>query len=141
MTQGETGRTLKLLSGGNPQIPKGFGDGPVQDYIAAIPGWKQEVGRRLDEIITSAVPGVKKAVKWNSPLYGIEEGVWFASFHCFTNYVKLSFFQGTSLHPVPPEPSKVDGVRYLHVREHDTLDEDRLADWMVQASRLPGQKM
>lgn len=138
---GKTGKTPKLLSGGNPQVPKGLGDGPVQDYIAAIPGWKQAAGRRLDAIITAAVPGVRKAVKWNSPFYGTEEGVWFASFHCYSKYVKLTFFQGALLDPVPPEPSKVDGVRYFHVREHDTLDEARLADWMEQASRLSGAKM
>ena len=141
MMAGKTTRTPKLLSGGNPQIPKGFGDGPVQDYIAAVPGWKQGVCAALDKIITRAVPDVKKAVKWNTPLYGVEEGHWFTAFHCFDRYVKISFFQGASMDPVPPEASKVEAVRYFHVHADDELDEDLLARWMTQASRLPGEKM
>lgn len=129
-----------LLSGGNPQIPKGYGDAPVQAYIAAMPGWKSDVGRRLDAIIERIVPGVSKAVKWNSPLYGVEEGHWFLSFHCFTKYIKVSFFRGTSLKPVPPGASKHKEVRYLDIREGG-LDEAQFEDWVKQASRLPGERM
>ncbi|MBW8726787.1 MAG: DUF1801 domain-containing protein [Inquilinus limosus] len=130
-----------LLSGGNPQIAKGHGDGPVQAYIAAMPGWKSEVGRRLDALITRAVPGVRKAVKWNSPLYGMEEQAWFLGIHCFDRYIKLAFFNGASLQPLPPVASKQEKVRYFHIHEGEALDEARLADWMVQASRLPGERM
>lgn len=131
----------RLLSGGNPQIPKGEGDVPVQAYIAAMPGWKSEVGRRLDAIIEAAVPGVRKAVKWNSPFYGApdREG-WFLSLHVFTNYVKVTFFRGTSLDPVPAGKSKHPEVRYLDIREGQ-LDEAQFADWLRQASALPGEKM
>lgn len=129
-----------LLSGGNPQIPKGYGDAPVQAYIAAMPGWKSDVGRRLDAIIERIVPGVSKAVKWNSPFYGVEEGHWFLSFHCFTKYIKVTFFRGKSLKPVPPGASKHEEVRYLDVREGQ-LDEAQFADWVKQASRLPGERM
>ncbi len=131
----------KLLSGGNPQIPKGAGDAPVQAYIDAMPGWKRAVGQRLDALIVAAVPGVAKAVKWNTPLYGIEGQGWFLSFHCFTDYVKIAFFQGASLQPLPPGPSRRKAVRYLDVREDDTLDEEQLLDWVRQASRLPGERM
>ncbi|GIL01045.1 MAG: histidine kinase [Alphaproteobacteria bacterium] len=140
---GETGaepRRPVLLSGGNPQIAKGHGEAPVQAYIAAMPGWKREVGRRLDALIGQTVPGVKKAVKWNSPFYGVEEGAWFLSFHCFTNYVKVTFFRGTSLDPVPPGKSKHREVRYLDIHEGE-LDEARFTDWARQASRLPGERM
>jgi hypothetical protein len=130
----------KLLSGDNPQIPKGYGDAPVKAYIEAIPGWKQDVARRLDAIIERKVPGVRKAVKWNSPFYGMEDELWFLSFHCFTNYVKVTFFRGSSLKPVPPGKSKYEAVRYLDVREGE-LDEDQFADWVEQASKLPGEKM
>jgi hypothetical protein len=130
----------KLLSGGNPQIAKGYGDAPVQAYIAAMPGWKRDLGRRLDALITRAVPGVHKAVKWNSPFYGVEGEGWFLSFHCFTNYVKVTFFRGASLRPVPPGTSKVKDTRYLDIREGQ-LDEAQFADWVKQASRLPGQRM
>lgn len=130
----------KLLSGGNPQIPKGYGDAPVQAYIAAMPGWKRALGERLDALIEAAVPGVKKAVKWNSPFYGIEEGVWFLGYHCFDRYVKVSFFKGTSLDPVPPGPSKQKEVRYLDIREGE-LDEAQFSDWVKQAAALPGEKM
>ena len=133
----------KLLSGGNPQIAKGYGDAPVEAYIAAMPGWKRAVGRRLDAMIAEAVPGVKKAVKWNSPFYGVEDHVWFLSFHCFTRYVKVTFFRGTSLRPVPPGESRHDEVRYLDIHEDDMLEEGllceaQLARWVKQASRLPG---
>jgi hypothetical protein len=113
----------------------------VQAYIAAMPGWKRELGRRLDALVVRTVPGVHKAVKWNSPFYGVEGEGWFLSFHCFTKYVKLTFFRGTSLHPVPPGASKLKDVRYLDIREHDKFDEARLVAWVQQASRLPGQRM
>jgi hypothetical protein len=129
-----------LLSGGNPQIAKGYGDSPVQAYIAAMPGWKSDLGRRLDEIIVRTVPGVHKAVKWNSPFYGVEDQAWFLSFHCFTKYVKVTFFRGTSLRPVPPGASKHPEVRYLDIHEGQ-LDETQFADWVKQASELPGEKL
>ena len=129
-----------LLSGGNPQIAKGYGDAPVQAYIAAMPGWKSAIGRRLDAIIEKAVPGVSKAVKWNSPFYGVERDSWFLSLHCFTSYIKVTFFRGTSLDPVPPGKSKHPEVRYLDIREGE-LDESQFTDWVKQASKLPGEKM
>jgi len=128
-----------LLAGGNPQIAKGNGDAPVQAYIAAMPGWKRDVGRRLDALIVRTVPGVRKAVKWNSPLYGIEG--WFLGVHCFTKYVKVAFFRGTSLRPVPPSESKSKDTRYLDIHEGDQLDEAQLAALMKQASLLPGERM
>ena len=131
----------KLLSGDNPQIPKGYGDGPVRDYIAAIPGWKQDVARRLDQLIVEAVPDVGKAVKYNSPLYGVGDERWFVSMHCFTKYVKVAFFRGTSLDPMPPGVSKTEGTRYLDVHEEDEFDEERLISWFRQASELPGEKL
>jgi hypothetical protein len=134
-----------LLSSGNPQIAKAYGDAPVQAYIAAMPGWKRDVGRRLDALIVRTVPGVRKAVKWNSPFYGIEgqgEGQgWFLSFHCFTKYVKVAFFRGTSLRPLPPAASKHKDVRYLDIHEDDPLDEAQMANWVKQASQLPGERM
>lgn len=130
-----------LLSGGNPQIAKGYGDAPVQAYIAAMPGWKSDLGRRLDALIVRTVPGVYKAVKWNSPLYGIEGEGWFLGIHVFTKYVKLAFFRGASLRPLPPGASKHEHVRYLDIREDDQLDEAQLAAWVKQASELPGEKM
>lgn len=130
----------KLLSGGNPQIAKGYGDAPVQEYIAAMPGWKRDVGLRIDAIVMRTVPDVQKAVKWNSPFYGMEKDVWFLSYHCFTNYVKVTFFRGSSLSPVPPEKSKSEDVRYLHIHQGDQFD-DRFADWVDQVSRLPGEKL
>jgi hypothetical protein len=131
----------KLLSGGNPQIAKAYGDVPVQAYIAAMPGWKRDVGRRLDALIERTVPGVHKAVKWNSPFYGIEGQGWFLNLHCFTNYVKVAFFRGTSLRPVPPGESRHKEVRYLDIREDDRLDEAQLAAWVKQASQLPGERL
>ena len=130
-----------LLSGGNPQIAKGYGDAPVQAYIAAMPGWKSDVGRRLDALIVRTVPGVRKAVKWNSPFYGVEDQGWFLSFHCFTKYVKVAFFRGASLRPVPPGESKHKDVRYLDIHEDDQLDEAQFAAWVKQASQLPGERM
>ena len=133
-----------LLAGGNPQIAKGHGDVPVQAYIAAMPGWKRDVGRRLDALIARTVPGVAKAVKWNSPFYGVagpEENGWFLSFHCFTRYIKVAFFRGTSLRPLPPGESKHKQIRYLDIHEHDHLDEAQLAAWVKQAAALPGERM
>ena len=130
-----------LLAGGNPQIAKGYGDTPVQAYIAAMPGWKRDVGRRLDALIVRTVAGVRKAVKWNSPLYGIEGQGWFLGVHCFTRYVKVAFFRGTSLRPVPPGESKSKDTRYLDIHEDDQLDEAQFAAWVKQASRLPGERM
>jgi hypothetical protein len=131
----------KLLSGGNPQIAKGYGDAPVQAYIAAMPGWKRDVGQRLDALITRTVPGVRKAVKYNSPLYGVEDQVWFLGIHVFAKYVKVAFFRGASLRPPPPGPSKQKDVRYLDIHEDDRLDEAQLAAWVKQASLLPGERM
>ncbi len=130
-----------LLSGGNPQIAKGHGDQPVQAYIAAMPGWKSAVGKRLDAIITRSVPGVKKAVKWNSPLYGMEEKHWFLGVHVFAKYIKVAFFRGAQMDPAPPVASKQKDVRYFHIHEDDDLDEKQFADWVKQASKLPGEKM
>ena len=127
-----------LLAGGNPQIAKADGDGPVQAYIAAMPGWKRDVGRRLDALIVRTSPGVRKAVKWNSPFYGVEGQGWFLSFHTFTNYVKVAFFRGTSLRPVPPGESKHKEVRYVDIRENDQVDEAQMATWIRQAAALPG---
>ncbi len=129
----------KLLAGGNPQIPKGDGAGPVQAYISAMPGWKRDVGRRLDALIERAVPDVRKAVRWNSPFYGSADLGWFLSFHCFTKYVKVTFFRGQSLKPVPPVGSEDPDARYLHVTE-DGFDEGQFVDWVKQASRLDGWK-
>ena len=128
----------RLLSGGNPRIAKAEGNAPVQAYIAAMPDWKREVGRRLDAIVTRTVPGVRKAVKWNSPFYGVEGRGWFLSFHCFARYVKVGFFRGASLKPLPPGASKQKDVRYLDIHVDDELDEAQLAKWVKQASRLPG---
>ncbi|HTN97922.1 MAG TPA: DUF1801 domain-containing protein [Nordella sp.] len=136
----DTGKPV-LLSGGNPQIAKAYGNAPVQAYIAAMPGWKSDIGRRLDTLITHAVPNVRKAVKWNSPLYGMEGQGWFLGLHCFDKYIKLAFFRGASLRPLPPVASKQKDVRYFHIHEGDQIDKAQLADWVKQASRLPGEKM
>ena len=130
-----------LLAGGNPQIAKAYGDAPVQAYIAAMPGWKRDVGRRLDALIVRTVPNVYKAVKWNTPFYGIEGQGWFLGFHCMTKYIKVAFFRGTSLSPLPPGESKQKEVRYLHIHEDDQLDEAQFAAWVKQASQLPGERM
>jgi hypothetical protein len=135
---GSKGKRVVLLSGGNPQIAKADGDAPVQAYIAAMPGWKKAVGKRLDALIERAVPGVQKAVKWNSPFYGVAGQGWFLSFHVFTRYVKVTFFRGNALRPVPPGPSKDKNTRYLDVHEHDELDEAQLTSWIEQAAALPG---
>jgi hypothetical protein len=131
----------KLLSGGNPQIPKGGGDVPVQAYIEAMPGWKSDLGRRLDALIVGAVPNVQKAVKWNSPFYGMEDDGWFLNFHCFTKYIKVAFFRGMLLDPIPPGVSKSGDTRYLDIREDEELDEKQIVDWVKQASKLPGEKL
>jgi hypothetical protein len=132
------GGKVVLLSGGNPQIAKADGDAPVQAYIAAMPGWKSDLGKRLDALIVRNVPNVRKAVKWNSPFYGIEGQGWFLSFHVFTRYVKVAFLRGASLQPVPPGPSKDKNTRYLDIHEGDELDEAQLATWVKQAAALPG---
>ena len=131
----------RLLSGGNPQQAKGDGDAVVQQWIAAMPGWKQDVGRQLDQLIVSAVPGVRKAIRWNTPFYGIEGNGWFMAFHCLTKYVKVAMFQGTSLTPVPPVSSKQPSVRYVYLTETEAIDWQQLAVWVVQASRLPGERV
>ncbi len=128
----------RLLAGGNPQIAKADGDAPVQAYIAAMPGWKSSVGRRLDALIERAAPAVSKAVKWNSPFYGLPGHGWFLSFHCFERYIKVAFFRGSALTPVPPVASKQPEVRYLHIHENEPVDEARFSEWVRQASQLPG---
>lgn len=129
------------LSGGNPQIAKGHGDGPVQAYIAAMPGWKRAVGEQVDALITAAAPKVQKAVKWNSPLYGMDGATWFLGIHVFDRYIKIAFFTGALLKPEPPVFSKQKTVRYFHIHEDDTLDARRFTAWVKQASKLPGEKM
>jgi hypothetical protein len=130
-----------LLSGGNPQIPKGYGNEPVEAYLAAMPGWKQDVGRRLDALIVQTVPDVQKAVKWNTPFYGMDGKTWFLGFHCLTRYVKVAFLKGASLDPVPPGTSKQADARYLDIYETDAIDAAQFTDWVRQASLLPGEKM
>lgn len=130
-----------LLSGGNLQIAKADGDAPVQAYIAAMPGWKSDVGHRIDEIVARTVPDVRKAVKWNTPFYGAEEKSWFLAFHCFTRYIKVTFFRGQSLDPIPPVASKSGDTRYFHIHEDDDFDEAQFADWVKQASELPGERL
>ncbi|QNL20491.1 DUF1801 domain-containing protein [Hyphobacterium sp. CCMP332] len=131
----------KLLSGGNPQIPKGDGDQPVQDYIAAMPDWKSKIGHYLDQLIEKVVPKVKKAVRWNTPFYGIEGKGWFIAYNCTNKYVSVTFFKGTELKPIPPIASKVDYVRYFRIYENDNLDEQQLKKWIKLASELPGEKV
>ncbi|HSI34712.1 MAG: DUF1801 domain-containing protein [Phycisphaerae bacterium] len=131
----------KLLAGGNPQIAKADGDAPVRAFIAAMPGWKRDVGRRLDALIVRTVPGVRKAVRWNTPFYGVEGRGWFVGFHCITKYVKVAFFRGAALSPLPPVESKQKDVRYFHVHEGEAIDEGKLAGWIKQASELPGETM
>jgi hypothetical protein len=131
-------KPVTLLAGGNPQIAKADGDAPVRAYIAAMPGWKSEAGRRLDALIERTVPHVRKAVRWNSPFYGVEGQGWFLAFHCFTKYIKVTFFRGTALRPLPPVESKDPDARYFHIHESDKLDEDLVASWIRQASNLPG---
>ncbi|GGZ35107.1 DUF1801 domain-containing protein [Asticcacaulis endophyticus] len=140
MTETKTDKPA-LLSGGNPQTPKGYGDGPVQAYIAAMPDWKRDIGLRLDALIEQTVPGVHKAVKWNTPFYGVRDDHWFVAFHCFTKYVKVTFFRGTSLDPAPPGKSKQAEVRYLDIFEDRPFDEAQFTNWIKQASQLPGEKL
>jgi hypothetical protein len=130
-----------LLAGGNPQVAKGDGNAPVQAYIAAMPGWKHDVGHRLDALISRTVPNVRKAVRWNTPFYGIDGQGWFLGFHCLTKYVKVSFFRGASLRPIPPGESKQKDVRYLDIHEDDQLDEAQFVAWVKQASQLPGKRI
>lgn len=137
----KAGDKVVLLSGGNPQIAKGYGDEPVQAYIAAMPGWKSALGKRIDALVTKNVPKVHKAVKWNSPFYGMELDRWFLSLHCFTKFVRLTFFRGSSLKSPPTGLSKYPAVRYLDIREDDELDEAQLVSWIKQAAALPGEKM
>lgn len=130
--------SVKLLAGGNPQIPKGDGDAPVQAYLAAMPGWKRDVGRALDRLVVEVVPGVRKAVRWNSPFYGLDGQGWFLNVHCFTAYVKLTFFAGSALDPLPPVASKDPAVRSVHLREGDPVDTPELRAWVRQAAGVPG---
>lgn len=131
----------KLLSGGNPQIPKAYGEAPVLAYINSMPGWKHKIGKHLDELIVGLLPEVQKAIKWNTPFYGLEKGEWFLAFHCLTNYIKVAFFKGTLLKPMPPIASKQKEIRYFHIYENDEIDEIQLVSWIKQASRLPGEKL
>jgi hypothetical protein len=131
----------KLLAGGNPQIAKADGDEPVQEYIAAMPGWKSALGTRIDALVARTVPGVCKAVKWNTPLYGVEGDGWFLGFNCCTKYVKVAFFRGADLTPVPSNASTQKSVRYFHIYEGDEFDEEQFASWVKQASKLPGERM
>ncbi|WP_416762821.1 DUF1801 domain-containing protein [Roseateles sp. So40a] len=132
---------VKLLAGGNPQIAKGHGDAPVQAYIAALSDWRQDVVRHIDALVTREVPGVRKAVKWNSPLYGMDGETWFLGIHVMTRYVKVAFFNGKSLDPMPPVDSKTAHARYLHVSEQDPLDEAGFLAWVRAASEAPGERM
>lgn len=135
------GDATVLLAGGNPQIAKGYGDARVQEYIAAMPGWKSRVGKQIDASIVKAIPNVEKAIKWNSPFYGTEKDVWFLGFHCLTRYVKVAFFRGAQLQPKPPGASTQKEVRYLDIREDDEFDAVQFIDWVKQASKLPGERM
>lgn len=128
----------KLLSGGNPQIAKGDGDAPVQAYIAAIPGWKRDAAERLDKLIERTIPGVRKAVRWNSPFYGAPGQGWFLSFHVYSKYIKVLFFEGAKLEPLPPVGSKDPNGRYFHINEDGAIDEAQVAEWVKQAAALPG---
>lgn len=134
-------KSPKLLSGGNPQITKGDGRDPVEAYLAAMPGWKQDVGRRLDALVLEEFPEVHNAVKWNQPFYGKADDTWFLAFRCYTHYVQVAFYKGTSLDPLPPKASEHDEVRYLDIHEDDDLDEAQFRTWVKQASKIPGEKM
>lgn len=130
-----------LLAGGNPQIPKADGEAAVQAYVAAMPSWKGDLGRRLDALVTKTVPGVRKAVRWNTPFYGSEGQGWFLGFHCMQKYVKVAFLHGKSLRPLPPVDSKTADARYLHLHENDRVDEQQVVDWITQSSALPGIRL
>ena len=138
-TRGSTGP--RRNAGGNPYIPKGDGNASVQAYIAAMPGWKRAIGRRLDALVEEHLPGVRKAVRWNTPFYGIEGQGWFLAFYCYRRYVQVTFLNGAQLEPMPPKPSKVENVRYLEIHEHGDIAEERLADWIEQAAALPGERV
>lgn len=138
---GKPSQQPRLLSGGNPQIPKGDGDAPVQAYLDAMPGWKREVGRRLDDLVVRTVPEVRKAVRWNSPFYGVADNGWFLSFHCYATYVKLTWLNGSSLDPLPPDDSKHEHVRYSRIREGEEPDEALLTNWIRQAAARPGDDL
>ena len=131
----------RLLAGGNPQIPKGDGEEPVNAYLRAMPGWKQAVGQRLHDLVVRTVPEVRMAVRWNSPYYGIEGNGWFLSYHCFTRYVRVTWLNGSSLDPPPPGESKHERVRYLDLHEDDEFDDERVASWIRQAAALPGDEL
>jgi len=131
-------KSPRLLAGGNPQIAMADGDAPVQAYIEAMPGWKRAVGQRIDAILSAAVPGVRKVVKWNSPFYGVDGNGWFLGIHCTTRYVKVTFFRGVALRPQPPVASARPDVRFLHIHEGEPIDEARFRAWVTKASRLPG---
>jgi hypothetical protein len=137
-SSGEKGAKVAVLAGGNPRIAKADGDAPVQAYIAALPGWKRDLGQRLDALIARTVPNVRKTVKWNSPLYGIDGQGWFLALHTFTRYLKVAFFRGASLRPVPPGASKSKDTRYIDIHEDDALDEPQMARWVKRAAALPG---
>jgi hypothetical protein len=139
--EARTAKKPRLLAGGNPQIPKGDGDEPVQAYLDAMPGWKQEIGRRLDDLIVRTVPDVRKAVRWNSPFYGIEDNGWFLSFHCFDRYVKVAWHNGSSLDPLPPGESKHERVRYLDIHEGEGVEDELIVSWIRQAAELPGDDL
>lgn len=140
-TKEQSAKTPKLLAGGNPQIAKGDGEGPVNEYINATPGWKQDIVRQLDSVVTRLVPDVRKAVRWNSPFYGIEGQGWFLSYHCMTRYVKVTFLNGSQLDPPPPIESKHEAVRYLHLSEDEPADLKQLESWITQAAKLPGDHL
>lgn len=131
-------KEIVLLSGGNPQIAKGDGDGPVQNYIAAMPGWKSAAGKKLDVLIGATVPEVEKAVRWNSPFYGVRGQGWFLCFHCFNRYIKITWFRGRQLDPVRPVGSKDPDARYFHIHEDEAIDEAQLVSWIRQAAAIPG---
>ena len=141
MAKSSSSKGVKLLSGGNPQIPKGDGDAVVRAYIEAMPGWKGLVGRHIDELVTQVVPDVRKAVRWNTPFYGVEGQGWFLGFHCLTRYVKISWFKGSSLTPQPWFEAKHPEVRYSHIHEDEVFDEEQMLDWIRQAAALPGEKL
>ncbi len=141
MATSESSDGVRLLAGGNPQIPKGDGDGPVQAYLAAMPGWKGDIGRRVDGLVREVVPEVCTAVRWNSPFYGVEGNGWFLSMHCFTNYVQVTWLNGSELDPPPAKTSTHERVRYSDIGEHDEIDDDRLRGWIRGAAALPGENM
>jgi hypothetical protein len=141
MTTWKKPTEVKLLSGGNPQIPKGDGDEPVRAYIEEMPGWKRAVGERIDELVVAAVPDVRKKVRWNQPLYGVDDQTVFVSFRCFTSYVQVAFHNGASLDPEPPKSAKHPAVRYLDIREDEDIDEVQLTSWFEQGSGAPGETL